>query len=123
MISALKDNVRDLPGGSLRASEGDILLRGLGTASDIESIERIALRSNPMGGQLLMKEVARVERRLEETWTIGRFNGKCSVNLTITKTAEASTIEVSKRVRNLAQELRKVSPPSIQIGLFSDLSV
>lgn len=73
---------------------------------DVKSIERIALRSNPMGGQLLVKDVARVVRRLEETQAIGRFNGARLVNLTITKTAAASTVEVSKRVRELAQGLR-----------------
>ena len=123
VIRALRDNLRDLPGGSLKASEGDILLRGLGTAPDAESIERIALRTNASGGQLLLSEIAHVERRLEESKTLGRFNGQPSVNLTVTKTAKASTIQVSEQVRELAKELRNEFPTDVRIGLFSDVSV
>lgn len=120
---ALRRNMRDLPGGSVEAAEGDILLRGKGYLPDPQDVRRIVLRSNERGGALRLGEVARVERRLEEPTTLGRFNGKRSVNLTLTKTAEASTIEVSRRVRELVAELRQGLPPSVQAGVFSDLSV
>ena len=110
---ALRNNLRDLPGGSLKASEGDILLRGKGAAPNIEATKKIVLRSDTNGGQL----------RLEETKTLGRFNNKPSVNLTITKTAKASTIEVSRLTRELAAQLQQELPPNIKVGLFSDLSI
>lgn len=123
VISALRNNLRDLPGGSLKASEGDILLRGKGAAPNIEATKRIVLRSDSGGGQLVLGEVADVQLRLEETKTLGRFNNKPSVNLTITKTAKASTIEVSKLTRDLAAQLQKELPAGIKVGLFSDLSI
>lgn len=123
VTSALRNNLRDLPGGSIKSREGDILLRGKGASPDPETVARIVLRANPQGGQLLLGEIARVERRLEEAETLGRFNGKASVNLTVTKTADASTIEVSDLVRDLAAQLEKDLPSSVDVGLFSDLSV
>lgn len=123
IISALRNNLRDLPGGSLKASEGDILLRGKGAAPNIEATKKIVLRSDSSGGQLVLGEVADVQLRLEETKTLGRFNNKPSVNLTITKTAKASTIEVSKLTRELAAQLQKELPAGIKVGLFSDLSI
>ena len=54
IINALKNNIKDLPGGSVKATEGDILLRGLGSSS-INSIENITLKNNNIGGQLLLK--------------------------------------------------------------------
>ncbi|WJW75910.1 efflux RND transporter permease subunit [Thiohalobacter sp. IOR34] len=120
---ALRDNLRDLPGGSLKAREGDILLRGMGVPPEPEAIGRIPVRSNPQGGVLTLGELAEIGLRLEEARTLGRFNGKPSVNLTVTKTADASTIRVSERIRALAAGLRGELPPSLQVGLFSDLSV
>ena len=122
VMSALRNNVGDLPGGTLKASEGEILLRGKGVAPSIEVVEDIALRSKVDGGQLKLGEVANVSLRLEEAKTLGRFNGKPSVNLTITKTASASTIEVSQAVRELAAQLQRELPAGIRVGLFSDLS-
>ena len=123
VVSALRDNLRDLPGGSLKAAEGDILLRGKGAAPNVAATKKIVLRSDRNGGQLILDEVANVQLKLEETKTLGRFNKKPSVNLTVTKTVKASTIEVSKQVRALAAELDKELPAGIQVGLFSDLSI
>ena len=121
--TGLRSNLRDLPGGSVRAKEGDILLRGVGVSPDPESVASIVLRSNDAGGQLTLGDVAVVEHRLEEVKTLGRFDGKPSVNLTVTKTAEASTIEVSRRVRELAEQLKTELPSGVQVDVFSDLSI
>lgn len=123
VAAALRDNLRDLPGGTLKAREGDILLRGMGTPPVPDAVADIVLRSGESGGRLRLGELATVELRLEEPVTLGRFNGKPSVNLTVTKTADASTIDVSDAVRALAAELRRELPPSLGVGLFSDLSV
>ena len=123
VIAAVRDNLRDLPGGSLKSREGDILLRGKGVAPDPQLLKQVVVRRNDAGGRLRLGEVAHVSLRLEEARTLGRFNGDPSVNLTVTKTADASTIEVSRLVREEAEKLRRELPPSIQVGLFSDLSV
>ena len=123
VIGALRNNLRDLPGGSLKAREGDILLRGMGVTPDPEQVAGIIVRSNATGGQLQLGELAKITLRLEEARTLGRFNGEPSVNLTVTKTASASTIEVSRLVHELAGRLQTELPPTVHAGLFSDLSV
>ncbi|MFL2549415.1 MAG: efflux RND transporter permease subunit [Gammaproteobacteria bacterium] len=119
IISALKNNIRDLPGGSVKATEGDILLRGLGSSS-IKAIENITLKNNSIGGQLLLKEIASVEQRLEEEDSVGRFNGKKAVNMSVTKTAEASVFDVSNNVRKIVKEYSL--PQGLQVSVFSDFS-
>ncbi len=122
VLAAVRGNLRDLPGGSLKAREGDILLRGKGVAPNPEQIARITVRSNDMGGQLTLGDIANIELRLEEARTIGRFNGRPSVNLTVTKTASASTIDVADAVYLFADELRGELPSTLEVGLFNDLS-
>ena len=123
VLAAVRGNLRDLPGGSLKADEGDILLRGKGVAPDPELIAGIAVRSNEKGGQLRLGDIAEIELRLEEAQTLGRFNGRPSVNLTVTKTVESSTIDVADAVRVFAADLRKELPATIEVGIFNDLSI
>jgi len=123
VLAAIRGNLRDLPGGSLKASEGDILLRGKGVAPEPDAIAQISVRSNDRGGQLQLGEIAEIELRLEEAETVGRFNGRPSVNLTVTKTADASTIDVADDVRAFAAVLRNELPPTIKVGMYNDLSV
>ena len=123
VLQAIRGNLRDLPGGSLKASEGDILLRGMGVAPNPEAIAQIVVRSNDRGGQLLLGEIADIQLRLEEAETIGRFNGRPAVNLTVTKTADASTTTVADAVRVFADQLRTELPATIKVGMYNDLSV
>ncbi|MEM7304093.1 MAG: efflux RND transporter permease subunit [Pseudomonadota bacterium] len=120
---ALDQNLQDLPGGSLKSSEGDILLRGVGVAPDVNAVNNVVLRSQASGGQLTLSEVAQVKLRLEEALTVGRFNGAPSVNLTVSKTAQASTIDVSNAVRAYAENIQASLPAGLHTEVFADLSV
>lgn len=123
VITALRNNLRDQPGGNIESIEGDIRLRGQGVAPDPAAIEDIVLRVNDNGGKLRLGEIARVERRFEKPLTYARFDGQPSVNLTVTKTAEASTIDVSNRVKALTDELIRTLPASVNVGHHTDMSV
>ncbi|MCG8325815.1 MAG: efflux RND transporter permease subunit [Thiotrichales bacterium] len=122
VLMALRNNLVDQPGGSIKSSEGDIRLRGKGVEPDPEAIEEIVLRANKNGGQLLLGQIAKIERRFEEAVTYARLNGKPSVNLTATKTASASTIKVSERIKELSAELRQTLPVSLNVSYHTDMS-
>lgn len=121
--AALRNNLVDQPGGSIKSNEGDIRLRGKGVEPDPEAIKQIVLRTNANGGELRLGDVARVIRRFEEPQTYARFNGKPSVNLTVTKTADASTIRISEAIRAMSKELDREFPGSINVGYHTDMSV
>ena len=123
VMNSLSENLRDQPGGSIKSIEGDIRLRGQGVKPEPENIENIVLRTNSEGGQLRVGEIAKITRRFEEAQTYARFNSKPSINLTVTKTAEASTIKVSKAIKELSQELKRTLPASIYSGYHTDMSV
>ncbi len=123
VATALRANLKDTPGGLVKAQEGDILLRGKGQQPTPENIRKIVIKSGPSGGQLLLGEVAEVRHRLSEAKTFGRFNQKPSVNLTVSKTSKASTIEVAKLIRALVIDIRKTLPKGVTTNVFGDMSV
>ncbi len=122
VLTALRNNLVDQPGGTIKSSEGDIRLRGKGVEPDPDAIRDIVLRANDKGGQLLLSQVATIERRFEEPVTYARFNGQPSVNLTVTKTASASTIKVSQLIKDLTYELRQTLPVSVNVSYHTDMS-
>ncbi len=123
IAKALRENLTELPGGSIESEEGDILLRGIGVAPVPEQIKQIQVRRNPQGGVLRLGQLAEVALRFEKARTLARYNGRPSVNITVTKTVDASTIEVSQRVRELSEQLQQELPSTIKTGVFSDLSI
>jgi len=122
VLNALHNNLVDQPGGSIKSREGDIRLRGKGVEPEPEAIAGIVLRTNANGGQLRLGQLADIERRFEEPLTYARFNGQPSVNLTVTKTADASTIRVSERIKELSAELQQTLPVSLSVAHHTDMS-
>ncbi len=121
--AALASNLMDQPGGSLSAVEGDIQLRGVSAAPDIEAVKDIAIRAGAGGGQLRIGDIADVGMRLEMLQTRARFNGRASLNLIVTKDAEASTIKVADEIKTLLKDLAAQLPPAVRAGYHSDLSI
>ena len=123
IIRALKSNLGDRPGGTLNANAGEIQLRSIGFPLALERLADLPVKTNSKGAQLLLREVADVDFRLEEAETLGRFRGKPALNLVVTKNAGASTIEVAERVRELVVELDGKIKPGVALGYHTDLSV
>lgn len=123
VIAALRNNLVDQPGGAIKSVEGDIRLRGKGVSPNPEDIRNIVIRTNDRGGELHIGDVARVIRRFEEPTTYARFDGKPSINLTVTKTADASSIKLAAKIKELAAELRQTLPASVYVGYHTDTSV
>ena len=121
--AALRRNMVDYPGGKLSSREGELQLRGLGVAPDVQAVEAISIRSGKDGRQLRVGDVADVGLRLETAQTRGRYAGKPALNLVVTKSAKGSTIEVSKSVKHLLEELSYDVPSGISLGYHSDSSV
>ncbi len=123
ITQALRQNMVDQPGGAIESAEGEIFLRGRGVPPEPEAMAGIVLRTNADGGQLKLGDVATITRRFEEPETLARYNGKPAINLTVTKTAEASSIWLSTKIHELADVIRSELPPSVDIGLHTDTSI
>ena len=96
------------------------MLRGMG-AESVDAISNVAVRHNPQGGQLRLRDLGQVSRQLEEPVTLGRFNGKPSVNMTVSKSARASTFEISRQVRETIRQFP--FPDGVQAKVFMDMSI
>ena len=118
----VRRHLLDRPGGSIRAAHNEIRLRGRGETNDLEAIATIPVRTNDNGHVLRLGDIADIEMRLEEPTTLARYDGRPSINLTVTKTEEASTIEVARLVRELVADMRAELPANTYLGLHTDMS-
>ena len=120
--AAVRNNLRDRPGGSISGGGREIRLRGRGESPDPETIGAIPVRAGAGDRVLALGDVADVSLRLEEALTYARFNGKPSINIIVTKSEQASTVEVARLVRELIAETSAQLPRNMGVGLHSDLS-
>ena len=121
--AAIAAHNRNVPGGTVKTSRGEILVRTLGEAAGAPEVERIILRSVATGTPLTVGDVASVRETFEEPTTIGRWGGHPAINLVVNKERKGDAIDIAASVRALVEEVRSRLPETVKIGVYNDFSV
>ena len=98
VANAVRRSSLDLPGGSVRADSGEILLRTVGQAYRGEEYENIVLWTRPDGSRLQLGDVATVVDGFAETDQYGRFVVQPTILVSVFRTGNQSAIEIAERV-------------------------
>ncbi len=113
----------DLASGTIKSHKGEYLVRLRGERDDPAAFRDIVVYTDPAGDEVKLSDVARITDAFQDAVVIGRFNGKPSVMLLLSKNRTGDTIDVSDAVNAAINEFQKRLPPSIHVGTFSDTSL
>lgn len=87
--------------------------------SNVKDLEAVPLKQTDRGA-VFIRDVATVADSADVTTSYALANGKRSVYLPVTKRAEASTLEVVKKVRENIPEFQKLLPDGIKVSFEFD---
>lgn len=87
--------------------------------SNVKDLEAVPLRHTEKGA-VFIRDVATVSDSADVTTSVALANGKRTVYLPVTKRAEASTLEVVKKVRESLPEFQKLLPEGIKVSYEFD---
>ncbi len=82
------------PGGPLRASKNQKLVRVEGKIQNVKDLEKLVVRSNFSGKTILLGDIAEIKDSQEEATVLGRYNGKEASLLVVNKKSGADTIKM-----------------------------
>ena len=122
VVTAVRRSSVDLPGGSLRAPDGEILLRAKGEAARGAEFERIVLLSRPDGTRLYLRDVAHVVDGFAETDERARLDGAPAVVLHVMRGKNERLIEIAAAVRAYVADARRRMPAGVSITTRQDHS-
>ncbi len=122
VTSALKRRNLNLPGGLLKGSREELLIRTVGEFANRKEIENTVVRKGVKPGGIRIRDVARVRNTFEEASRFGRINGARAITLIVTKQARGDTIRIADAIRNLKRELEKTLPAGTHLALSQDNS-
>lgn len=121
--SAIAAQNQNIPGGSLKTSRGEILIRSLGEVANANDVRKVIVKSLSTGTLLTVRDLAKVKETFEEPITISRWGGEPSLNLVIVKERDGDSIRIASAVREKGKELRAKLPSTVRIGIYNDFSV
>ncbi|MBE7214728.1 efflux RND transporter permease subunit [Shewanella benthica] len=122
VAQAVQNSSIDLPGGSIRAQDGDILLRTKGQAYTGEDFEKIVVSTRPDGSRIMLPQVATIKDGFEERLEYTRFNGKPAAIIEVSSIDDQNALDISAQVKAYIEERRMTLPPGAQLDTWGDLT-
>jgi len=122
LVAALRDNNTSTPAGNVRIGDYNYLTPSNTTIKNIADFGNIAIYKNGIQ-TVFLRDVAKVEDAADITTSYALVNGKRSVYLPITKSADASTWEVVQNLKKAIPRFQSLLPPDVKISYVFDQSV
>ena len=120
ITAAIQSSSVDIPGGSLLADSGEILLRSNGQAYDRKDLEKIVIRNNGNGGSLLLKDIANIKDGFAETEQFNRFNSKPATILSVFRVGNQETLVLADYVNEALDKAKAKLPEGVHLSIKSD---
>jgi HAE1 family hydrophobic/amphiphilic exporter-1 len=122
VISSLRSENMDVPGGKLGSDGREMTLR---TTGNIERFEDFAMLpvARRGGVQLYVRDIAGVTDGVKERESYARYQGSPAVGLDIVKQSGTNTVEVAEKIKEAVTELQQELPPGVSLEIVSDNSV
>ncbi len=120
VVRAVQATSLDLPGGAVKSSAGEILLRTQGQAYGAREFEELTLRANVDGTRLLLGDVATVIDGFAETDEASRFDGEPAVLVQIYRVGKQSALRIADAVKAYTAEVQPTLPDGVFVTTWQD---
>ncbi len=119
--AAIRQATREDPGGKLKTSGGDILIRTKGRRYSANDYANLVILASDVG-QVRLKDVATVHEKFEESDVQARFNNMPSAFVEVYRVGNQSAIEVSSALNTVVADFRTRIPDSVKVEVLFDWS-
>ncbi|GIU03195.1 acriflavin resistance protein [Shewanella morhuae] len=119
---AVQNSSFDLPGGSIRAQDGDILLRTKGQAYTGDDFANIVVTTRPDGSRVMLPQVASIKDGFEERLEYTRFNGKPAAIIEVTSIDDQNALDIADQVKKYVEKRRATLPANAQLDTWGDMT-
>lgn len=104
VAAAVSRNSVDLPGGTIRAEQGEVLLRTSGQAYRGDELKKIMVKARPDGSRILLEDVAEVIDGFEETSARFLFDGMPAALVSVSRVGDQDIRQIAEAVRAYVDE-------------------
>ncbi|MGI2091371.1 efflux RND transporter permease subunit [Shewanella oncorhynchi] len=119
---AVQNSSLDLPGGSIRAQDGDILLRTKGQAYTGDDFANIVVTTRADGSRVMLPQVATIKDDFEERLEYTRFNGKPAAIIEVTSIDDQNALDIADQVKRYVEQRRATLPANAQLDTWGDMT-
>ncbi len=112
----------DLPGGSIKTSAGDIMVRMKERRDYSHEFGQIPIITGLEGARVLLEDIAAVRDTFVETDYQATYNGQPAVLIEVYRIGDQTPIAVAGAVKKVVADLKPSLPPGLSVDLRNDRS-
>ncbi len=123
VVAAVRSGSIDLPAGTIKTEQGEILLRAKGQLYTGDEFEQLPLITLPDGTVVNLGQVATVIDGFQDTDIKARFNGQPAAMVQVNRTSSQDIIELTRIVKDYIARQSRMLPADVHLAVWGDLSV
>ncbi len=120
VAAAVKRGSLDRPGGTIRARDGEVLLRAKGQAYTGEEFERLVVETREDGTRVLVGDVARVVDGFAEDARYARFDGDPAVMIHVYRIGDQQVLDLVETVKAYVAGASPAIPGELNVDVWRD---
>ena len=120
VANAVRESAVDIPGGTIRAANGELLVRTEGRAFDRAAFEKIIVKGSEDGSHLTLGEIANITDAFEENRVVMRFNGKRCAVVHVARTGDQNALKIEHTVKDYLAKLMPQLPEGVSIDIWNN---
>ena len=119
VVNALRNQNTNAPVGKVRGELDEKSIRLVGRIERPEEFQQVVVKRN--GDDLVrLAQVATIVDGFAETNSLSVRSGKPNVGISVTRSRDASTVTVAKKIKTMAEEMQKEMPAGTKLEITQD---
>ena len=119
VVNALRNQNTNAPVGKVRGELDEKSIRLVGRIERPEEFQAVVVKRN--GDELVrLGQVATIQDGFAEVNSLSVRSGKPNVGISVTRSRDASTVTVAKKIREMAEQMQKEMQPGTKLEVTED---
>ncbi|MDH4321644.1 MAG: efflux RND transporter permease subunit [Desulfobulbaceae bacterium] len=112
----------DLPGGTVKAAGGEILIRTKAKRYLGAEYGKIVIITTPDGMQVRLQDIAEIRDGFAETDESARFNGMPAASVAVYRVGDQKPTEIADLIKQYVTQKQPTLPDSLKLAIWNDSS-
>ena len=122
ITQAVRRSSVDMPGGTIKTTGGDILVRTQGQAYTGVEYGNLVLRTETNGTRLILSDVANIIDGFVEQQGFAIFDGEPTSSIMVQSTGDQNDLEIADEVRKYVAQKNENLPQGAKLNVWGDVS-
>jgi multidrug efflux pump subunit AcrB len=123
VAQSIRTGALDMPGGTLKTENGEILIRTMGQAYLGAEFSDIVVMTRLDGTRVTLGEVANIRDSFEEGDLLAAFNGAPAVMVNVSQVGSEDLIAIAADTKEIVREFNRELPEGISTNIWIDTSL